>query len=131
MSIDTLILWSYLWTALFVAAMLCFVVIFVIHFFVPKVLIATYFKEPYFSPKEIEFFTGFPFGYIRTVMFMRVVGWPSSGKKRGLTQAYKLSPSWFRRTSIIFVLIFVAVSVPMFMLGIFLYFSFCVFHGRC
>lgn len=101
------------------------------HFFVPKAMLQTYFKPPYFSSTEVEIFTGFPLGYMRTVMFMRLAGWPNSGKKRGLTEAYKLAPPWFRRASKIIVTTFVLVSTPMFVLGIFLYLSFCLLHGHC
>jgi hypothetical protein len=28
-------------------------------------------------------------------MFMRVLSFPGSGKKRGMTEAYKLAPRWY------------------------------------
>lgn len=64
-------------------------------------------------------------------MFMRLAGWPSSGKKRGLTEAYKLAPLWFQRMSRIFIWTFLLLITPMFILGIFMYFAFCVFHDVC
>lgn len=131
MSIETLLIWSYLCFTLLAASMLCVAAGFVMHFFVPKAMLQTYFKPPYFSSTEVEIFTGFPLGYMRTVMFMRIAGWPNSGKKRGLTEAYKLAPLWFRRVSKILVSAFVLVSTPMFALGIFLYLSFCLLHGHC
>ena len=105
-------------------------IVFVLHFFVPKHMVQSYFKEPYFSPAEIEFFTGFPFGYMRTVMFMRLAGWPNSGKKRGLTDAYKLAPVWFRITSKILVCILLGVFALFLILGIFLLSAFCIL-GHC
>jgi hypothetical protein len=121
MSIETLLIWSYLCFTLLAASMLCVAAGFVMHFFVPKAMLQTYFKPPYFSSTEVEIFTGFPLGYMR----------PNSGKKRGLTEAYKLAPLWFRRASKIIVSTFVLVSTPMFVLGIFLYLSFCLLHGHC
>src|SRR5690554_7934684 len=69
---------------LLLTSMACLIFIFIIHFFVPKVMIKTYFKEPYFSPLEIKLFTGPPYAYIRTAMMMRLAGWPGCGKKRGI-----------------------------------------------
>lgn len=108
---------------LWVATMLCLVLTFIMHALVLKSLLHTYFKEPYFSPAEIGFFTGFPFGYIRTVMFMRLVAFPNSGKKRGLTSAYTLAPSWFRVISKVIVVSFLTVSLPMIGLGLLFFFA--------
>lgn len=69
---------------------------FILSFFVPKSLLDAYFTQPYFKPAEIQIFSGFPLGYIRTFMFMRIVANPSSGVKRGLDQAHKLAPRWFQ-----------------------------------
>ncbi len=85
-------------TALF-GVMLSLVLIFIMHILMPKSVLKTYFKEPYFSATEITMFTGFPFGYMRTAMFNRVLGFPSSGKKRGLEGAYKLAPVWYCKAS--------------------------------
>ena len=103
--------------------MVCLACIFVMHLLVPKQLLQTYFKEPYFSPAEIEFFTGFPFGYIRTVMFMRLAGFPKSGKKRGLTEAYELAPQWFKTASRIILTLFLISSLPLIGLGLFFFFA--------
>lgn len=108
---------------LWVSTMICLVCIFFMHMLVPKTLLHTYFREPYFSPAEIEFFTGFPFGYIRTVMFMRLAGFPQSGKKRGLTEAYKLTPRWFQLASKIILLAFLTVFLPLISLGLFFFFA--------
>lgn len=90
---------AYFTAILLAAGMFSMIIVFAVHFFVPKNMLSTYFKEPYFSPAEIEFFTGFPFAYVRTVMFMRLSGWPNSGQKRGLTEACMLAPRWFRCVS--------------------------------
>lgn len=108
---------------LWVSTMICLVCIFFMHMLVPKTLLHTYFREPYFSPAKIEFFTGFPFGYIRTVMFMRLAGFPQSGKKRGLTEAYKLTPRWFQLASKIILLAFLTVFLPLISLGLFFFFA--------
>ena len=108
---------------LWAASMICLVSVFIMHVLVPKALLRAYFKEPYFSPTEIEFFTGFPFGYMRTVMFMRLAGFPQSGKKRGLTEAYKLTPLWFQTASKIILTAFLIFSLPLIGLGLFFFFA--------
>ena len=62
------------------------------HFLIPKVVLKKYFISPYFKSLEISSFSGFPLSYVRTLMFMRVLGFPKSGKKRGLDKIYKDSP---------------------------------------
>src|SRR5690554_5289658 len=89
---------------LLLTSMACLIFIFIIHFFVPKVMIKTYFKEPYFSPLEIKLFTGLPYAYMRTAMMMRLAGWPDSGKKRGIpATAHEICPVWFQVLSIFFI----------------------------
>src|SRR5690554_540887 len=84
--------------------MACLVFIFIIHFFVPKVMIKTYFKEPYFSLLEIKLFTGPPYAYMRTAMMMRLAGWPDCGKKRGIpATAHEVCPVWFQVLSRVFI----------------------------
>lgn len=99
MSIELLRYPTYLWAILLVALIGWLIVMFAMHFFAPKKLIETYFKEPHFSRSELAIFSAFPFNYFRDIMFMRLAGWPASGKKRGLTEAYKLAPRWFQVTS--------------------------------
>jgi len=91
----------------FFCLMLSLVFILMMHFLMPKKVLETYFKEPYFRPAEITMFTGFPFGYIRTAMFMRALAFPSSGKRRGVENAYKLVPVWYCKVSKYFIIIFV------------------------
>lgn len=124
MSLELLRYPTYLWAILLVANMAYIGIVFLVHFFVPKDMLRTYFREPYFSPAEIEFFTGFPFAYMRTAMFMRLAGWPSSGKRRGLTDAYKLAPLWFQRLSRVFIRIFLIIFSLMMVLGCFLAIAF-------
>lgn len=120
MSIELLRYPTYLWAALLVALMGWLVVMFVMHFFVPKKMIETYFKEPYFSRSEIAVFSAFPFNYFRDVMFMRLAGWPESGKKRGLVDAHKLAPSWFKTVSKILIRFLMVVFTTLLILGAFL-----------
>lgn len=115
MSVDALWPFVCLWLILFAIMISMLLIVFLVHFFVPKAMLRTYFREPYFSTFEIEFFTGLPFAYIRTVMFMRLAGWPKSGRKRGLTEAYKLAPMWFRYVSKFVVGSFLTV-VPLFLI---------------
>ena len=88
---------------IFVTTLLCLmlslVFIFIMHILMPKEVLKAYFKEPYFRPGEIAMFTGIPFGYMRTSMFMRILGFPASGKKRGVENAYKLAPVWYCKLS--------------------------------
>lgn len=93
------------------------VLIFIMHFLMPKNVLETYFKEPYFNSSEIIFFSGFPYGYIRTAMFMRALGFPSSGKRRGVESAHKIAPVWFCILSKYIVISFL-VSFSLFLLVI-------------
>src|SRR5690554_1094025 len=104
MSVELLRYPAYLLFILLLTSMACLIFIFIIHFFVPKVMIKTYFKEPYFSPLEIKLFTGLPYAYMRTAMMMRLAGWPDSGKKRGIpATAHEICPVWFQVLSIFFI----------------------------
>ncbi len=87
----------------FLGGMLSLLFIFIMHILMPKNVLKTYFKEPHFSATEITMFTGFPFGYMRTAMFMRALAFPASGKKRGVTHAYKLAPVWYCKASKYFI----------------------------
>ena len=99
------------------ASMLSLVFIFIMHFLMPKKVLKTYFKEPYFSATEIGMFTGVPFGYMRTSLFMRALGFPASGKKRGLENAYKLAPEWYCRASKYSIYIFVPMVTLLVLVG--------------
>ncbi len=68
---------------LLLGLMLSLVLIVIMHILMPKRVLKTYFKEPYFSLGEIAMFTGFPFGYMRTTMFMMALAFPAKGKRRG------------------------------------------------
>ncbi len=96
----------------FVATWLCLMLslifILIMHILMPKKVLEIYFKEPHFKAGEIAMFTGFPFGYMRTAMFNRVLGFPASGKKRGLENAYKLAPVWYCKMSKYFFYFFVS-----------------------
>ena len=94
------------------------VAITIMHFLTPKILIKKYFRSPYFRPAECAAFSGFPFAVMRTIMFMRVVGFPKSGEKRGLTNAYKLVPNWYINFSKVIVIIVVLTLISMLSISI-------------
>src|SRR5690554_1536518 len=113
---------------LLLTSMACLIFIFIIHFFVPKVMIKTYFKEPYFSPLEIKFFTGPLYAYMRTAMLMRLAGWPDCGKNRGIpVTAHEVSPVWFQILSRVFVRTLLTVAILLVSFGIILAFAFTMF----
>src|SRR5690554_6539072 len=99
MSVTSVFHWTSISFYLLYANMACLVFIFLIHFFVPKVMIKTYFKEPYFSLLEIKLFTGPPYAYMRTMMMMRLAGWPDCGKKQGIpATAHEVCRSKYARS---------------------------------
>ncbi|SDU32476.1 hypothetical protein [Halopseudomonas salegens] len=89
----------------------------VMRLFLPKAMFEAYFKEPYFSHTEIAIFSAFPFTFFRVIMFMRLAGWPSSGKRRGMTEAYLLAPIWFRRISKVMISILLVLFPSVVILG--------------
>ena len=107
---------------IFVTTLLCLmlslVFIFIMHILMPKKVLKTYFKEPYFRPGEIAMFTGIPFGYMRTSMFMRILGFPASGKKRGVENAYKLAPIWYCKLSKYFLIFFIPNIALLILVGV-------------
>lgn len=104
------------WTYVFVALWVVFGLVFLTHFLVPRQLLKTYFTPPYFNQAEVKMFTGFPFAYIRTFMFMRLVAFPASGEKRGLTKAHELAPTWFRVASKWLLITFLIIVVTLFLM---------------
>src|SRR5690554_4797175 len=114
--------------SLFIAIFCCLIFILLIHFFVPKIMIKTYFKEPYFSPLEIKLFTGPPYAYKRTVMMMRLAGWPDCGKKRGIpATAHEVCPVWFQVLSRVFIRIFLTIVALFLFVGVVLAIAFTAF----
>ncbi len=97
--------------ATFLGCMLDLVFVFIMHLLMPKKVLETYFKKPHFNAGEITMFTGFPFGYMRTSMFMRALGFPASGKKRGMEKAYQLAPVWYCKASKYSIIIFIPLLV--------------------
>jgi len=100
-----IVLWIFFVTA--IGLMVNLLLIFMMHFLMPRKVLETYFKEPHFSSTEITMFTGFPFGYMRTAMFMRALSFPDSGKRRGVEDAYKLAPVWYCKASKYLVVFFI------------------------
>lgn len=117
MSIDHTLWLSYLFVFLFAISMACLVVALFIRFLIPKAMEQAYFREPYFSSTEIAIFNTFPFSYFKPFIFMRLAGFPGSGKKRGISEAHKLAPSWFCQMSKIFIWVFLGSGVSMIVLG--------------
>lgn len=61
--------------------------------FTPRTFHNKYFSTPYFREAEVVMLSGFPMMFIRTAMFIRLLASPSSGKVRGLEEAYKDAPA--------------------------------------
>lgn len=106
---------------LFCGSMMSFLVVFVLHFLLPKPILNTYFKSPYFSPAEVNTFTGFPLAYMRTFMFLRILAFPASGKKRGLTEVHKKAPRWMCRLAKWVLVLFVSTNSLLLLLLLFFF----------
>lgn len=110
------------WVYVFGALWAVFGLVFVVHFLVPRQLLNLYFKPPYFNQAEVKMLTGFPFAYLRTFVLMRLVAFPASGEKRGLTRVYEVSPRWFRVVSTWLLLtFFIIVGMLFLMMALFLF----------
>jgi hypothetical protein len=109
MSVDISLILFYGWFILLATTIVCLAIALILHLCVPKIMAQTYFREPYFSRAEIAIYSAFPFNYFKVFMFMRLAGWPSSGEKRGLTEAYKLAPLWFQRLSRVFIRVYLVI----------------------
>ena len=101
-------------------------VLFFMHVLMPKKVLQNYFKPPFFRPAEITFFSGIPFSLMRTVMLMWVLAFPRFGKKRNLTEAYKLAPPWYRIISAIFAIVIIGsfVGIITMCIGFYIYYEF-------
>lgn len=78
----------------FLGLIISYALVIIIYFLIPKHFLKNHFTPPHFSQTEVIMLSGFPTFFIRTVMFMRLLGFPSSGKLRGLENAYKTQPTW-------------------------------------
>ncbi|UFN71717.1 hypothetical protein LN249_23100 [Vibrio alginolyticus] len=83
----------------------------VMHFLMPKKIVGNYFKKPYFNEFELSLFTGWPYAFFRTLMFVRLIVQPSSGKKRKLPNISGEVPKWYRYLSILLLVIIIVNSV--------------------
>jgi hypothetical protein len=119
MQIDLSNLFVYLVFGLAISIFIHLAILFALHFLMPKQLLKEYFRKPYFREGEIIIFTGFPFAYIRTSMFMRVIAFPNSGKARGMTEAFKLAPKWLRVISKIWIITVLVTFIPVLIIGIY------------
>jgi hypothetical protein len=108
-----------------IAFMVMVLSIMIMHFLMPKEVLKQFFKPPYFREFECLFFSGIPYAPIRTVMFMRVIANPKSGRARRITDAYKLVPNWYRVLSkviLLFIYAFaIAIIIQLIGFGVLLY----------
>ena len=86
---------SYFYMALIVLALIFICLTVVMSFFIPKPMTEKYFKKPYFNDFEIAFFTGFPYGFLKAPIFLRLGGFPKSGRKRKILGIEDVTPKWF------------------------------------
>ena len=93
-----------------IAFVLLTAAILVMHFLMPKELLDKYFKPPYFSESECVLISGIPLAPLRSIMFMRAIAYPRSGKKRGIKDAFLLVSSWYRLISKLIVIGIIAVA---------------------
>ncbi|HHF3219938.1 TPA: hypothetical protein ACPJ2X_000945 [Vibrio diabolicus] len=83
----------------------------IMHLLMPKKIVGNYFKKPYFNEFELSLFTGWPYAFFRTLMFVRLIVQPSSGKKRKLPNISGEVPKWYRYLSILLLVIIIVNSV--------------------
>ncbi|EOX3948594.1 hypothetical protein ACNUCD_001734 [Vibrio alginolyticus] len=83
----------------------------VMHFLMPKEIVGNYFKKPYFNEFELSLFTGWPYAFFRTLMFVRLIVQPSSGEKRKLPNISREVPKWYHYLSILLLGIIIVNSV--------------------
>jgi len=89
----------YLMVATCVTTFVLCVVIIGMHFLMPRAVLDKYFKQPFFREAKCVLFSGIPYAPMRTIMFMRAIANPRSGKVRGITEAHLLVPKWYRVSS--------------------------------
>ena len=73
--------------------------ILLMHFLMPKDVLLRYWRTPHFRPAELFLFTGTIYAPMRTVMLMAVIAFPVWGRRRDITRAFTLAPSWYRTAS--------------------------------
>ncbi|GAK15541.1 LOW QUALITY PROTEIN: hypothetical protein JCM19053_843 [Vibrio sp. JCM 19053] len=83
----------------------------VMHFLMPKEIVGNYFKKTIFNEFELSLFTGWPYAFFRTLMFVRLIVQPSSGEKRKLPNISREVPKWYRYLSILLLGIIIVNSV--------------------
>lgn len=123
MSIASGEFWFQVYMLLFVSAGMTIFVILIMHFLMPRIVVEKYFKPSYFSPAECMMFSGFPFGIIRTIIFLRVIGFPKSSRKRGLTEVHTLVPECYRSISkfIVLSIIVIFLSIVLISIGFYMH----------
>lgn len=126
MSLELLRYPAYIWVILLVANMVWALAMVIMHFFMPKAMLDSYFKEPYFSRTELVFFRAFPFNFFKDIMFMRLAAWPSCGERRGMAEAYSSAPFWFRRISKVLISILLVIFPMLLVMCVFLAIGFWI-----
>ncbi len=101
----------YLVMVVFLLIVVFLLLLILMHPFMPKKIVEKYFKPPHFTKVECEFFSGFPFAPVRSLMFMRVIAFPDSGKKRNISGARELSAPWYVLVSYFIVAGIIALNV--------------------
>ena len=69
------------------------------HFLMPNAVLEQYWKQPYMRGAELALFTDTIYAPMRTIMLMWVIAFPRFGKRRGITDANRLVPRWYRIAS--------------------------------
>lgn len=112
-----------LYMGLFFSAFIVFPCVVLMHALMPKIVLDRYWKQPYMRNAELAFFTDTIYAPIRTIMLMWVIAFPRFGARRGITEANRLVPSWYRVASIIFSVWIVGATAAIIVLtaGIFIY----------
>jgi hypothetical protein len=99
--------------------------ILVMHMLMPRKVLERYWKSPHFQAYEIAMYTDTCYAPMRTIMLMSAIAFPRLGIKRGVAEANKLAPWWFRAAAIALVIWILAVGlvlvVTIFALGIYLH----------
>lgn len=127
MSIELFRYPSYAWGIIFCALMVCMLFALIMNLFVPKIMKETYFKEPYFSSNLIAIYDAFPFNTLKSFIYMRLAGWPDSGKKRGIpANAHEVAPVWFQVVSRVFIRTYLVLFSLLMVLSVILGIAFTV-----
>jgi len=112
-----------MYMGVFFSAFLLFPCLVLMHFLMPRIVLDRYWKQPYFRTAELVLFTDTVYALLRTVMLMWVIAFPRFGRKRGITEAGRLVPWWYRAAAGLFSVWIVgaAAVIVVTTVGIFIY----------